>query len=204
QAQAAKVAWKESNGADGSGVTVLRNGVEFESLVMSAKEAESAAAMNLANEDIARAFGVPKHLLGIGEIPSAANAEALMLGFYSQTLQPIAELIELALDEALYLPPHIGVEFDVRALSRLDTKGRYEALLAATGGSALLSVNEARRAEGLPPVRGGEVPRVQMQDVPLDAAVKRMPYDSRDERGLVWFNGGAFHYDEGRGLLVQQ
>lgn len=168
QAAAAKAAWQSSNGVDGAGVAVLRNGVEFQALQMTAKEAESAAALNLANEDIARAFGVPKHLLGIGTIPSAANAEALMLGFYSQTLQPIAELIELALDEALELSANVGVEFDVAALSRLDTKGRYEALSAAMGGGPLISMNEGRAQEGLPPVKGGEVPRVQMQDVPVD------------------------------------
>lgn len=171
QAVAAKEAWKTSNGPDGAGVAVLRNGVDFEPLQMTAKEAESAQALNLANEDIARAFGVPKHLLGIGTIPSAANAEALMLGFYSQTLQPIAELIELTLDEAIDLPAKIGVEFDVSALSRLDTKGRYEALRSATGGAALLSVNEGRAEEGLAPVEGGEKPMRQMQDVPINTPI---------------------------------
>lgn len=185
QANAAKDAWKSSNGRDGSGVAVLRNGVDFEPLQMTAKEAESAAALNLANEDIARAFGVPKHLLGIGTIPSAANAEALMLGFYSQTLQPIAELIELALDEAMELPANVGVEFDVSALSRLDTKGRYEALRSATGGAALLSVNEGRAREGLPPVEGGEKPLVQMQDVPIGTAAtdEPKPDAERDDDG---------------------
>lgn len=180
QAQAAKQAWRESNESNGAGITVLRNGVEFESMQVTAKEAESAAAMNLANEDMARAFGVPKHLLGIGTIPSAANAEALMLGFYSQTLQPIAELIELALDEALDLPANVSVEFDVKALSRLDTKGRYEALGAAMG-SALISINEARAEEGLPPVKGGETPRVQMQDVPIDKVDEPEPEPKADE-----------------------
>src|SRR5690606_5564081 len=122
QAIEAKQARKESNGPDSAGIAVLRNGVELQPLPLTAMESESAAALNLANEDIARAFGVPKHLLGIGTIPSAANAEALMLGFYSQTLQPIAELIELALDEALELPSNVGVQFDVRGLSRLDSK----------------------------------------------------------------------------------
>lgn len=177
QALAAKQAWKDSNGPDSAGVAVLRNGVDFEPLQMTAKEAESAQALNLANEDIARAFGVPKHLLGIGTIPSAANAEALMLGFYSQTLQPIAELVELALDEALELSTNVGVEFDVKALSRLDTKGRYEALSSAMGGVALISMNEGRAAEGLPPVPGGELPRVQMQDVPVNAPTQPEPDD---------------------------
>src|SRR5690606_20986939 len=162
---------KASNGMDGAGVAVLRNGVEFEPLQMTAKESESAAALTLANEDIARAFGVPKHLLGIGTIPSAANAEALMLGFYSQTLQPIAELIELALDEALELPPNIGVEFDVKALSRLDTASRAASHQTALS-SGKISVNEARAEDGLPPVPGGELPRVQMQDVPIDTPTK--------------------------------
>lgn len=89
-----------------------------------------------------------------------------MLGFYSKTLQPIAELIELALDEALELRPGVGVEFDVKALSRLDTKGREEAHQTALS-SGKISINEARAEDGLPPVKGGELPRVQMQDVQL-------------------------------------
>ena len=167
QALAAKTAWQESNGADGVGIAVLRNGVDFQPLQMTAKESESSSAMTLANEDIARAFGVPKHLLGIGTIPSAANAEALMLDFYSRVLQPIAELIELALDEALELPSNVGVAFDVAGLSRLDSKGRNEAHQIALN-SGKISVNEARAEDGLPPVKGGETPRVQMQDVPID------------------------------------
>src|SRR5690606_25443760 len=178
QAAAAKEAWKQST-ADGAGIAVLRNGVEFHPLQLTAQQAESAAALNLANEDIARAFGVPKHLLGIGTIPSAANAEALMLAFYSQTLQPIAELIELGLDEALELPPDVGVEFDVTALSRLDTKGRLEAHQIALN-SGLRAINEARAEEGWPPVPGGDKPRVQMQDVPLDE-VRNEPEPQEDE-----------------------
>ncbi len=169
QAATAKEAWKTSNGPGGAGVAVLRNGVDFEPLQMSAKESESAAALGLANEDIARAFGVPKHLLGIGTIPSAANAEALMLDFYSRTLQPIAELVELSIDEALELDPKTGVEFDVSALSRLDSKGRSEAHQIALN-SGKISINEARADDGRPPVAGGEKPRVQMQDVPLSPA----------------------------------
>lgn len=178
QAAAAKEAWKQST-ADGAGIAVLRNGVEFHPLQLTAQQAESAAALNLANEDIARAFGVPKHLLGIGTIPSAANAEALMLGFYSQTLQPIAELLELGLDEALELPSDVGVEFDVTALSRLDTKGRLEAHQIALN-SGLRAINEARADEGWAPVPGGDKPRVQMQDVPLDE-VPNEPEPQEDE-----------------------
>ena len=173
QATAAKQAWKDSNGPDGAGISVLRNGVDFQPIQMTAREAESAAALNLANEDIARAFGVPKHLLGIGDIPSAANAEALMLGFYSQTLQPIAELLELGLDEALDLPTNIGVEFDVKALSRLDSKARFEAYQFALSGG-VQSINEVRAEEGLGPVEGGELPRVQMQDVPINATAQSL------------------------------
>lgn len=178
QAQAAKEAWKASNSSDGAGIAVLRNGVDFQPYTVTAKEAESAAALNLANEDIARAFGVPKHLLGIGTIPSAANAEALMLDFYSRTLQPIAELIELAVDEALELPPDVGVQFDVDALSRLDTKGRLEAHRASVDGG-LRAINEVRAEEGWPAVPGGDTPRVQMQDVPLGAvADEEKAYES--------------------------
>lgn len=170
QATAAKAAWQASNGTEGTGVGVLRNGVEYQALQMTARDSESTTALTLANEDIARAFGVPKHLLGIGTIPSAANAEALMLGFYSQTLQPIAELIELALDEALELPPHIGVEFDVKALSRLDSQARSTSHQIDLN-SGKISVNEARADDGLPPVAGGEVPRIQMQDVRIDTPI---------------------------------
>lgn len=176
QAQAAKQAWRESNGPDSAGVAVLRNGVDFQPFQMTAKEAESAAALNLANEDIARAFGVPKHLLGIGTIPSAANAEALMLGFYSQTLQPIAELLELALKEALEMPENKGVQFDIKSLSRLDSQARSQSHQIDLN-SGKISINEARAEDGLPPVPGGELPRVQMQDVPLGAAV---PNDSNE------------------------
>ena len=168
QQQADRIAqqWKT---AAASGVLVLDNGIEFKPLTFNAQEMETIAAMEQADKMIARAFGVPEHMLGIGEQPTVGNSQVIIQNFYNTTLQPIIEIIELTLNEALGLEGNDCVEFDTSVLARLDTAARYTSLTAAVAGK-LMTINEARKLEGLPPQKGGDVIRVQMQDVPLDRA----------------------------------
>jgi hypothetical protein len=61
------------------------------------------------------------------------------------------------------------IEFNIEGLLRGDSKTRSE-----VHASALLNgwrtINEVRAIENLPPVEGGDVPRMQMQNVPITEA----------------------------------
>jgi hypothetical protein len=52
----------------------------------------------------------------------------------------------------------------------MDTQERYNAYRAGIA-AGVLAPNEARKLEGLGPVKGGEEPRMQMQYVPLSTPV---------------------------------
>lgn len=65
-----------------------------------------------------------------------------------------------------------AVEFDIRALLRMDTERRYKAHSDGVKGG-WLSPNEARRAENLRPVAGGSTPYLQQQNYSLEALEKR-------------------------------
>ena len=63
----------------------------------------------------------------------------------------------------------LKVRFNYEDLLRGDAAARsafYTALL----NSGVMTINEVRKLEGLPPVDGGDVPRMQMQNVPITQA----------------------------------
>ena len=61
------------------------------------------------------------------------------------------------------------IEFNLEGLLRGDSAARasfYQSML----GSGVMTINEVRALENLPPVEGGDVPRMQMQNVPISQA----------------------------------
>ena len=84
----------------------------------------------------------------------------------------IIESLEASLDEGLALPGGYYTEFDLDNLMRMDTATRYDTKSKAiTGG--WMSPNEARAAENMQPVAGGESPYLQQQNYSLAALAKR-------------------------------
>src|SRR5690606_35446622 len=81
--------------------------------------------------------------------------------------------IEQAIEKQLLTPADraagITVEFDLEGLLRGDIAGRatfYQSGLQ----NGWMTINEVRALENLPPVDGGDTPRMQMQNVPLTDA----------------------------------
>jgi HK97 family phage portal protein len=60
----------------------------------------------------------------------------------------------------------IKIEFNLEGLLRASSKERAEFYRTMTqiGG---MTINEVRRKENLPPVAGGDVPRIQSQNAPI-------------------------------------
>src|SRR4029077_19399577 len=77
--------------------------------------------------------------------------------------------IEVAIDHFFGLRgwPDEYTELDTRALLRVAYKDRIEGLARGVQ-TAIYTPNEARRSEDLPDADGGDEPRVQQQQVPLD------------------------------------
>ncbi|HFO7229771.1 TPA: phage portal protein, partial [Escherichia coli] len=115
--------------------------------------------------------------IGVGQPPSSDNVEALEQQYYSQCLQTLIESIELLLDEALETGENESTEFDVTTLLRMDSERRMKTLGDAVKNT-LLTPNEARKRENLPPLAGGDALYLQQQNYSLEALSRR---DARED-----------------------
>ncbi|EHT6646389.1 phage portal protein, partial [Escherichia coli] len=122
-------------------------------------------------------FRVPAYKIGVGQPPSSDNVEALEQQYYSQCLQTLIESIELLLDEALETGENESTEFDVTTLLRMDSERRMKTLGDAVKNT-LLTPNEARKRENLPPLAGGDALYLQQQNYSLEALSRR---DARED-----------------------
>ena len=140
---------------------VLTEGLDAKEISLSAEDAQLLEARKFQVIDIARAFGVPPHM--IGETSSSTSwgsgIESMSRGFVTYTLQPHLKRIEQELNRKLF-PRDVGrfIRFDREALIEGDSKAQAEYNRAALGGPGTgqgwMSVDEIRKAKGLAP-RGG-------------------------------------------------
>lgn len=171
-AQRLKEDWTRNYSGEGFGTpAVLSEGLTWAPMSLSLADAQLIEQLRYSVEDVARAFRVPSFLLGDMTKATYRNSEQLMRLYYSGCLQYHIEALEARLDADLALEAGHEVEFDLDALLRSDSAGRFEVYKAGIG-SGVLTINEARRAEGLKPVEGGDTPMIQSQNVPLSMAAQ--------------------------------
>ena len=151
---------------------VLTGGATFKPTQFDPDKSQAVEARRLAVEDIARAFGVPNHLLGIPGTTSYASVEESNRQFIAMTLAPVARKIESGLTSLM--PRYPGgetafVRFNFDALLRSDLATR-----AATYSTGLqagwLSVNDVRRLEDFAPIpdEAASLPRVPLANVAIN------------------------------------
>jgi len=168
QTKALRERWQEQSAGLNSGKTpVLSHGLKFDSLSQTAADAELVKFYELSLTDIARIFGIPSALINIDSANSTfSNVESLLEMWVSTSLGALIDSIELKLEDLFQLPVDEHINFDLDHLLRGNLKDRMDGF-----GKGILagvySIDEARRREGLAPVEGGDVPRVQQQNVPL-------------------------------------
>jgi HK97 family phage portal protein len=168
-------------GANIGRLLVAGSGIDYKAMTMPAVDAQLVEQLHWTVEDVARCFRVPLYMLDAGPIPTHSNIEAMARMYYAQTLQAIIEDAELLLEEGLELNKNTtvpyAVEFDLTPLLRMDTAARY-ATYEVGVRAAVLSPNDARFMENLPPVEGGESPMSQQQNFSLAALAKRDAQDN--------------------------
>lgn len=153
---------------------VLEGGTTWSDVSMSPEDTQMLETRGFSVEDVCRFFGVPPVLIGHTEKVSAwgSGITEIILGFIKFALTRRARRIELAISKQLLTAEDrangIYFEFALEGLLRGAPKERSEFYRTMTG-AGIMSVNECRKLENLPPVPGGDVPRLQMQNVPLDA-----------------------------------
>lgn len=168
-----KANWETGYTGENAGKTgLLSNGAKYSPISMSADDAKVVEQLQMSEKIVCSTFHVPAYKAGVGDLPSNDNIEALEQQYYSQCLQTLIESIELLLDEAFELEDDAGTEFDVSALLRMDSERRIKTLGEGVKNT-ILTPNEARRSENLPPVTGGDELYLQQQNFSLGALARR-------------------------------
>ncbi len=157
---------------------ILEGGVEWKPITINPEEAQMLESRSFSVEEICRYFGVPPHMVGHTDKSTSwgTGLEQQVIGFLKFTLRARMRRIEQAVMKQLLTPDDraagVAVEFNIEALLRGDSAGRAEFYNSGLD-HGWMTINEVRRMENLPPVAGGDVPRMQMQNVPLTQAGKQ-------------------------------
>ncbi|WP_375290398.1 phage portal protein [Qipengyuania sp.] len=155
---------------------LLDGGLKWDALSLSPEDVQLLETRKFDGEEICRIFGVPPAMVGYGDKSSnwGTGKEVDVLGFIKFTLRKRLRRMERALMKQLLTREErqqgVTIEFNLEGLLRGDSAGRaaFYQIMVRLG---LMTRNEARRLENLPPIPGGDVAMVQMQDVPLSDAI---------------------------------
>ena len=154
------------------GVGILEAGVDFKAVNITPRDAEMILNRRFNVEEICRWLGVPPVIIGHagdGQTMWGTGVSAIMQSWLNLSLRSQLRRIEKAISKRIMTPEErrrFKVRFNYEDLLRGDSIARaafYTALL----GSGVMTINEVRRLEGLPPVEGGDESRMQMQNVPI-------------------------------------
>lgn len=164
-----KTRWGDATRGDYSGGTpVLHSGLKWEQITMSATDSQMIATYNLSVSDIAMAYRIPLYMLGDMSKATFRNVETLFRVFYTGTLRFYLEHLENNLNRLFELNGITEyLQFDIEeGLLRGDLESRMSALSKGVQGG-ILTPNEARRTQELPPVEGGDFAFLQRQMAPI-------------------------------------
>lgn len=156
-------------GAANAGKTaILEDGLKFKPLTLNSVDAQYLELRKFQVEEIARAFRVPLHKIGQLDRATFSNIEHQALEFVTDCLMPWIKLLEGAIRRSLLTQEERGeyfAEFLVDDLLRGDIKSRYEAYSQGIL-NGILSPNEVRSRENLPPYDGGDEHRLPLNTAP--------------------------------------
>jgi HK97 family phage portal protein len=151
---------------------VLSGGAKYVNTSVENDKAQFIDSRRMAVEDVARAFNIPPHLLGLPGTNTYSSVEQNNIAFVTHTLRPIVQKLESAFTPLMANEPGGStafIKFTLDGLLRGDANSRFSAY--STGLQAgYLTINDIRRLEDLPPVEGGEIIRVPLANVNIDAA----------------------------------
>ena len=172
--QAEELLQEKFTGAINAGRPMLLDrGMDWVQLSISPEDAQMLQSRAFSVEEVCRFFGVPPFMVGHTEKTTSwgTGLEQQTLGFQKFTLRRRLKRIEQALSKQLLSPADrqagIVIEFNLEGLLRGDSGARasfYQQMLS----NGVMTINEVRALENLAPVEGGEVPRMQMQNVPIN------------------------------------
>lgn len=170
-----KLAGEFAGAANSGKPLVLEGGADWKPLAISPEDAQMLQSRSFSVEEICRFFGVPPFMIGHTEKTTSwgTGIEQQTLGFVKFALTPRIRRVEGAIARQLLGPSDRAadtvVEYSLEGLLRGDSKARAEFYRVMIGIGAM-TINEARAFENWSPVAGGDVARMQAQNIPITAS----------------------------------
>lgn len=149
---------------------VLEAGLSWQAIEMKANDAQMIESRQFSVEDGCRWFGVPPHMIGhtAGNTNLGSSIEQQTLGWLMFGLRERLKRIEQAIMKQLLTPAErltVTVEINFEGLLRADSAGRAS-FYAAMVQNGIMTRNEVRRLENLPPIEGGDDLTIQSNMIP--------------------------------------
>lgn len=153
---------------------IITGGAAYKPTNVPNDQAQFLDSRRMAVEDIARAFNIPPHLLGLPGTNTYASVEQNNIAFVTHTLRPIAQKLEGALTSLLSQQTGLEaafVKFSLDGLLRADINSRTEAYSRGLQ-AGYYKINDVRRFEDLEPIddESANTVRVPLANVNVDAA----------------------------------
>lgn len=161
RAQRVAQTWHDTHGGTSNAgkIGVLVGGAELQSVAVNHKDSQWIEARQFSVQEIARIFGVPPHLIADSSNSTSwgSGLAEQNLAFGQFSLRPWIERIEDAHNRLLSSEgmPDVFLKLNLDALLRASLSDRYESYAVGIG-ARMLTPNEARRLEDLPPLPGGD------------------------------------------------
>lgn len=156
---------------------IAEGGLEYKPISINPEDAQMLETRGFSVDEVCRFFGVPPFMIGHTEKSTSwgTGLAEQVLGFQKFNLRRRCKRIEQVMEKRLLTPADrasgITVEFNMEGLLRGDTEQRFKSYEIGLR-NGIYVINDCRGWENLPPVDGGDVPRLQMQNVPITEAGK--------------------------------
>lgn len=151
---------KTSGWENAGAIAFVNRKLNFSPWTMTAADAQFLESRKFQIEEIARWTGVPPHLLMQTEKQTSwgTGVEVQNRGLSQYTLATWTSRFEQRVSRLL--PKPVFAEFDFTGLERPTPEQEIDLLIKQVD-AGLMTLNEARRVRNLPPVPGGDEPRVK-------------------------------------------
>ncbi|MCO7246369.1 phage portal protein [Halomonas sp. Mc5H-6] len=170
-------------------VAFLQEGMQYKQLAMDNEKAQLLESRNFGVVEVCRLYRVAPNMIQHLDKATFNNIEHLGLQFVIYTLMPWIKRKEAAMMRDLLLPEerkNLYIEFNVSGLLRGDQKSRFEAYAIARQWG-WLSVNDIRRLENMPPIRGGDryLTPMNMVDSQVQNSLNATPQQMQEIEGIL-------------------
>lgn len=160
-----------ASGASTGRLFVLEAKMDYKQLGISPEDQQLLQSRHFGVEEICRWFDVPPVLAHHSNVTTwGSGIDSIMDGWYKLSIRPILVAIEQAVTKRVLTPRQrasMSVEFNFDALLRGNAKDRAE-LHSKNVQNGIMTRNECRQLENLPPISGADELTAQTNLVPVN------------------------------------